>query len=119
VGCQRLPKLVQHIIREDVKLDSVAFLYRNGGEQPLYCISDRYSPFVEGEKPEAVLSLIKEGSRDYQIRLAVQGDYHVEKPSYYIKDPQEWQEWAWICIPHSEFLKIASFLVKVFRRLKA
>ena len=115
----RLPKLVRHIFCETVRLDSAAFLYRNGEEQALYCISDRYSPFVSGEKPEAVISLIKEGSRDFQIRLAVSGDYHVEQPSYYVKDPQEWQEWAWICIPRAEFLKLAAFLVKVFRRLKA
>jgi len=119
VNALKGPKYVKHILRETVRLDSAAFLYRNGSEEPLYCISDRYSPFVQGEEPETVISLIKEGSRDYQLRLAVQGDYHVEKPSYYIKNPNEWCEWMWICIPRAEFLKIAGFLVKVFRRLKA
>ena len=114
------PKYVRHLIHETLHLDSAAFLYRNGFEEPLYCISDRYSPFVEGEDPQAVISLIKEGNRDYQIRLAVQGAYHVEKPSYYVKDPVEWCEWLWICIPRCEFLKLAGFLVRVFKRgLKA
>jgi len=44
----------------------------------------------------------------------------VEKPSYYVKDPVEWREWLWICIPRCEFLKLAGFLVRVFKRgLKA
>ncbi|RLG47224.1 MAG: hypothetical protein DRN90_05300 [Thermoproteota archaeon] len=112
----RSPKYVKHILRETISLDSVAFLYRNGSEEPLYCISDRHSPFVEGEDPQAVISLIREGERDFQLRLAVRGEYHVEKPRYFVRDPNEWKEWLWICIPRSELLKIAGFLVKVFRR---
>jgi len=112
----KTPKYVKHIIKEKLSLDSAAFLYRNGSESPLYCISDRYSPFVQGEDPEAIISLIKEGERDFQLRLAITGSYHVEKPSYYTREPREWHEWCWIYIPRSEFLKIASFLVKVFKR---
>ena len=112
----RSPKYVRHILRETISLDSAAFLYRNGSEEPLYCISDRYSPFVKGEAPQAVISLIKEGDRDFQVRLAVRGDYHVEKPRYFVRDPNEWKEWLWICIPRSELLKLCSFLVKVFRK---
>jgi len=49
------------------------------------------------------------------MRLAVRGAYHIEKPSYYVKDPNEWVEWIWIIIPKRELLKLCSFLVRVFK----
>ena len=109
------PKYVRHLIRETLHLDSAAFLYRDRSREPLYVISDRYSPFNPEEEPVAVVSLIKEGNRDFQMRLAVRGEHHVEKPSYYVKDPNEWVEWIWIIIPKRELLKLCSFLVRVFK----
>ena len=110
---QRLPKLVRHIIREDIRLDSIAFLYRNGRDQPLYIISDREGRFVKGEKPMATLSLIKEGTRDFQIRVGIKGRFHIEKLGYYVKDPKYWLEWGWMVIPISQISKLRNFLKSI------
>jgi hypothetical protein len=100
------PKYVHHLIREAVILDSAAVKV----DSDTYIISDRCSPFKAGEKPEAVVSLIKEGDRDYQLRIAVRGEFHREKPFYYVVPPDEWIEWAWIIIPRSEFRKLMRIL---------
>ena len=110
---QCLPKLVRHIIREEVKLDSVAFLYRNGKEQPRYIISDREGRFVKGEKPMATFSLIKEGRRDFQIRVGIRGRFHIERLRYYVKDPKYWLEWGWMIIPISQISKLRHFLKSI------
>jgi len=100
------PKYVRHLVREVIILDSAAFLT----PRHEYVISDRYSPFADGEEPEAVLSLIMEGDRPYQVRLAVRGRRHVEEPSYYVKPPSTWREWGWIIIPSSQLRKVIRVL---------
>ena len=110
----RRPKYVNHVIKPlIVRLDSAAFLFRNGTNDPLYAISDRYSPFGVGEQPEAVISLIKEGNRDLQLRLAVRGRYHVERLSYYTKDPRLWAEWGWLIFSQPEIARIRQYLALI------
>ncbi|RLG95001.1 hypothetical protein DRO29_06085 [Candidatus Bathyarchaeota archaeon] len=80
--------------------------------EPVYIISDRYSHVVKGEKPEAVISVILEGNRPYQLRIAIRGNFHVEKLSYYVKDPQNWLEKGWIIIPAYEIVKLRRYLAR-------
>jgi len=107
------PKYANHVIKPlIVRLDSAAFLFQNGTNEPLYVISDRYSPFVKGESPEALVSIILEGNRPYQLRIAVRGNFHVEKPSYYVKDPRDWFEWGWLIFPQPEISRLKRFLAR-------
>ena len=111
----RRPKYVNHVLREVFHLDSAAFLYRgdiSNPIKPVYVISDRYSPFVKGEKPEALVSIILEGNRPYQLRIAVRGDFHLESPSYYVVDPHDWVEWIWIIFPQPEISRLRRFLAQ-------
>jgi len=113
----RQPRYVRHILKERVTLDSASFLFRDGIRDPLYCISDVNSPIVEGERPIARFSLIKEAKHDFQLRIAIVGDYRIEKPRYYVKDPNEWLEWGWIIIPHTQLDNIELFIQECKRRI--
>ena len=109
----RKPKYVNHLIREVFRLDSVAFLFKGGlpnVSDPLYIISDRFSPFAKGENPIAKVSIIPWKEETYQLRIAIKGNYHVEKLSYYVKDPKKWVEWAWIIFPQHEISRLRRFL---------
>ena len=110
----RRPKYVNHIIFEIFHLDSVAFLVRDPSLliDPIYIISDRFSPFAREEKPEAKISIISWREGDYQLRIAVRGSYHVEKPSYYVIDPSKWFEWGWIIFPQHEISRFRQFLAR-------
>jgi len=112
VNVPKRPKYANHIFSRVFRLDSASFLYRGGDSDPVYCISDRYSPFVKGEDPKAKVSIILEGDRPYQLRIAVRGHYHIEKPSYYVKDPREWAEWLWIIFPQDEISRLRWFLAR-------
>ena len=109
----RRPKYVNHVIREVFQLDSAAYIFRGSKSKPvdpIYVISDRYSHVVSGEKPEALVSIILEGNRPYQLRIAVRGDFHLESPSYYVVDPRDWAEWIWIIFPQPEISRFRRFL---------
>ncbi|MEM3526127.1 MAG: hypothetical protein QXV37_01825 [Candidatus Jordarchaeaceae archaeon] len=108
----RKPKYANHITSDIFDLDSVAFLVKDPSLiDPLYIISDRSSPFAEGEKPEAKISIISwKGA--YQLRIAIRGDFHVEKPSYYVIDPSYWLEWGWIILPQYEIARLRQFLAR-------
>lgn len=106
----RKPKYVNHVISDIFDLDSVAFLAKDPLLiDPLYVISDRSSPFAEEEKPEAKVSIIPwRGS--YQLRIAIRGSCHIERPSYYVIDPSDWFEWGWIIFPQYEISRLRQFL---------
>ncbi|MEM2561838.1 MAG: hypothetical protein QXT06_05870 [Candidatus Bathyarchaeia archaeon] len=109
------PKYANHVIRDIFRLDSAAFLFKGDSlhpVDPVYVISDRFSPFVKGEKPEARVSIILEENRPYQLRIAIKGDFHVEKPSYYVIDPSDWFEWGWIIFPQYEISRLRQFLAR-------
>ena len=115
VAARKRPKYANHKICEILNLDSAAFLYRdptNNLAEPLYLISDRFSPFVEGEKPKATVSIIREKGRPYQLRIAVRGAFHIEKLSYYVKDPYYWVEWGWLIFPQYEIPHFRQILVQ-------
>lgn len=101
-------KTVKHLVRKKFDIDSVAYLYKNQ-EDLKYVISDRFSPVRNGEKPKAEFSLIKEGDRDHQIRIACEGDFHIEKPFYYELNPNEWRTWNWICVHEREIFQLKKF----------
>jgi len=116
---ERKPRFIQnHILKGTISLDSASFLYRDGEADPLFCIADRYSNFVKGEDPKVRLSLIKEGPRDFQLRIAVldghdrRPGYHTERPRYYSIDPNNWLEWGWIIFPKSSFKELLEFLFR-------
>jgi len=109
----KYPKYVRHVIRENFNLDSAAYIFRgdlSNPVEPVYVISDRFSPFVKGEKPKATVSIILEGNRPYQLRIAVKGDFHVENLSYYVIDPCSWVEWGWLLFPQYEISRLRRFL---------
>ncbi|MEM3591764.1 MAG: hypothetical protein QW702_06665 [Candidatus Bathyarchaeia archaeon] len=113
IATTRKPKYVNHIVSDVFDLDSVAFLAKDPSLiDPLYIISDRSSPFAEGEKPEAKISIISWREGAYQLRIAVRGSYHVEKPSYYVIDPSKWFEWGWIIFPQHEISRLRQFLAR-------
>jgi len=113
IATTRKPKYVNHIVSDVFDLDSVAFLAKDPSLiDPLYIISDRFSPFAEGEKPEAKISIISWREGAYQLRIAVRGSYHVEKPSYYVIDPSKWFEWGWIIFPQHEISRLRQFLAR-------
>ena len=109
---QKRPKYANHILSKVFQLDSASLLFKNG-DVLYYCISDRYSPFVNGEDPVAKVSLIKEYNRPYQLRIGIRGSYHIEPLSYFVKDPREWVEWIWIIFPQSVISDLRLFLTKV------
>jgi len=111
VSVLKRPKYANHIFSRVFQLDSASFLFRSG-DLSYYCISDRYSPFVKGEDPKAKVSIILEGDRPYQLRIAVKGSYHLEKPRYYVKDPKEWVEWIWIIFPQDAISRLRWFLAR-------
>jgi len=115
---EKQPRYCNHILKETIIIDSASFLFREGEADPIYCISDRYSPFVKGEEPEARLSLIKEGDRDFQLRIAIVGEYHLEVPRYFVTPPDQWREWLWIIIPKAELLKLLKFISHTRRRVE-
>ena len=112
VNVLKRPKYVNHVFSEVFQLDSASFLYRSADSDPVYCISDRYSPFVKGEDPKAKVSIILEGDRPYQLRIAVRGSYHLEKLRYHVKAPEKWIEWIWIIFPQSEISRLRWFLAR-------
>jgi len=111
VNVLKRPKYVNHVFSEVFQLDSASFLFKNR-DISYYCISDRYSPFVKGEDPKAKVSIILEGNRPPQLRIAVRGSYHLEKPRYYVKDPEKWIEWIWIIFPQGEISRLRWFLAR-------
>jgi len=99
-----------HIIaKKDYLLHSCAFLADDN-----YYISDREN---EGEEPTLSLSLIKYKGIP-QIRLAVSGKFHKEKPSYFTKHPIEWKEKVWIILSIEEAKEIKEFLEEVIKASK-
>ena len=107
----RKPKYANHVIKELFSLDSACFLLKNDGNY-VFQISDRYSPIAEGENPEAIVSIIFNTKRGYQLRIAVRGKFHLETPSYYTKHPNSWLEWGWIIFPQTEISRLRRFLAR-------
>jgi len=113
VNLLRKPKYVNHVIKPIiVRLDSAAFLFKDPSNmvEPVYIISDRYSHVVKGENPQALISIILEGDRPHQLRMAIRGDFHLEKPSYYVKDPRDWVEWGWLIFSQPEIARLRQYL---------
>lgn len=109
-------KTVKDLISKDIDIDSAAYLFQNK-DKTMYVISDRYSPNFPDEYPNAHFSLIIEGDRDHQLRIAISGKYHLEHPSYFSLDPKKWKTWNWICIHKKEINKLISFLESCKRYL--
>ena len=107
----RKPKYANHVIKELFSLDSACFLLKNDGNY-VFQISDRYSPIAQGEIPEAIVSIIFNAKRGYQLRIAVRGKFHLETPSYYTKRPNSWLEWGWIIFPQTEISRLRRFLAR-------
>lgn len=104
---KRRPKYASHVLPpERLDLDSCAVLV----DSETYLISDRKNgPY---EQPEAKVSVI-EYNGTLQLRLAIRGNKHLEKPSYYVNNPEKWVEWCWITIPVSELEKLKKVCKKV------
>jgi len=104
----RKPKYANHVTRKvRLDLDSFAVLV----SPDCYLISDRKN--FPHEDPCAYVSLIEYDGR-LQLRFAIAPkNVHIEKPSYYTVNPENWKEKAWICIPLEEIEKLKRVCKKV------
>jgi len=102
-----MPHPLKFLIPEQaLQLDSAAFTDREN-----YVISDRSN--LREEYPVAKISLITTEKYGPQIRIAIQGDQHIEKLTKYKRDPKAWNSWGWIIIPIKELDKLTKLVTKM------
>jgi len=103
----RKPKYALHIFKsEEFNIDSASYV-----SFPDYrmFISDK----LNNEQPRMTLSYIGYPRRnETQLRIAIGGQFHIERLSYYVKEPALWREKIWIIIPMSIIDDIIAFLNK-------
>lgn len=103
----QLPKYDRKIFeKKEIAIDSAKFVV---DDKILIC--DRKSIVRSGEDPRLILSFVNYPKEDkMQLKIAISGDFHREKLSYYVKNPKRWKEKMWIMIPMEALKQILDFL---------
>lgn len=109
-----MPKFIHPLIQTRFNIDSFAFVHPRE-KKDIYVICDRENDY-KNEIPLLHASLIKEGKkygtdieRDYQFRLALEGQVHIEELNRWEIDPTKWRDRGWILLSEKslhELLKI-------------
>jgi len=101
------PKYAKHVFkRVEIPIDSISFRCHACG---VMNICDQ----SKNEDPRMRISWINyPREKRIQLRLACLGKFHIEKPKYYVIDPDIWKESNWIILPREIIDKVKEILEK-------
>jgi len=104
---RKKPKYAKHIFKQSFNIESISFM-ANG----YMWICDKNNIHGYNEQPTMTVSYIlyPRQNNTLQLRLAYAGNFHREKLSYYVKEPNLWRERVWVIIPVEIISQFVSFL---------
>ena len=107
-----IPKFVGEIRLDAVKLYPYELLQKKkllvGDQSKNELLFAKFFLFVNGCRTKSLP----------QLSLRIHGKYHVEKLTYFKKNPENWESWVEIIIPVEQLPQLIEVLGKVWRCLQ-